>query len=61
MSNYKSAIDRLTRCESLGDIDRALDGFERVHQVGHLTDNELQRLDAKAFDIILDWQDEVTE
>ena len=60
MSNYKSAIDRLNRCESLGDIDRALQGFERVHQVGHLTDSELQRLDAKAFDIILDWQ-EVTQ
>lgn len=58
MSNYKSAIDRLNLCESLGDIDRALQGFERVHQVGHLTDSELQRLDAKAFDIILNWQDE---
>jgi len=60
MSNYKSAINRLNRCESLGDIDRALKGFERVHGVGHLTDSELQRLDAKAFDIILKWQDEVT-
>ena len=60
MSNYKSAIDRLNRCESLGDIDRALKGFERVHKVGHLTDKELERLDSKAFDIILDWQ-EVTE
>lgn len=57
MSNYKSAIDRLNRCKTLGDIDRALLGFERVHQVGHLTDKELQRLDAKAFDIILDWQE----
>jgi hypothetical protein len=57
MSNYKSAIDRLNRCQTLGDIDRALVGFERVHQVGHLTDSELQRLDAKAFDIILDWQE----
>lgn len=57
MSNYKSAIERLNLCESLGDIDRALKGFERVHQVGHLTDSELQRLDAKAFDIILNWQD----
>ena len=56
MTNYKSAIDRLNRCESLGDIDRALKGFKRVHQVGHLTDSELQRLDAKAFDIILNWQ-----
>ena len=56
MSNYKSAIDRLNRCESLGDIDQALKGFERVHKVGHLTDSELQRLDSKAFNIILDWQ-----
>ena len=57
MSNYKSAIDRLNRCKTVDDIDRALLGFERVHQVGHLTDSELQRLDAKAFDIILDWQE----
>ena len=57
MSNYKSAIDRLNRCKTVDDIDRALIGFERVHQVGHLTDNELRRLDAKAFDIILDWQE----
>ena len=56
MSNYKSAMDRLNRCKTLGDIDRALIGFVRVHQVGHLTDRELQRLDAKAFDIIIDWQ-----
>jgi len=56
MSNYKSAIDRLNRCKTVDDIDRALIGFERVHKVGHLTDSELQRLDAKAFDIILDWQ-----
>jgi hypothetical protein len=60
MSNYKAAIDRLNSCKTLGDIDRALRGFERVHKVGHLTDSELQRLDAKAFDIILDWQ-EVTQ
>ena len=57
MSNYKSAIDRLNRCKTVDDIDRALLGFERVHQVGHLTDSELQRLDAKAFDIILDYSE----
>lgn len=56
MSNYKSAINRLNRCESIGDIKRALKGFERVHEIGHLTDSELQRLDAKAFDILLKWQ-----
>ena len=56
MSNYKSAIDRLNRCKTLADIDDALQGFVRVHQVGHLTDKELQRLDARAVDIILDWQ-----
>ena len=60
MSNYKSAVDRLNRCNSLDDIETALKGFERVHKVGHLTDKELERLDAKAFDIILDWQ-EVTQ
>ena len=58
LTNYKSAIDRLNRCKSLYDVNRALLGFERVHKVGHLTDKELERLDAKAFDIILDWQDE---
>jgi hypothetical protein len=57
MNNYKSAIDRLNRCKTVDDIDRALIGFERVHKVGHLTDNELRRLDAKAFDILLDWQE----
>ena len=57
MSNYKSAIDRLNKCRSLYDVNRALLGFDRVHKVGHLTDKELQRLDAKAFDIILDWQE----
>ena len=56
MSNYRSAIDRLNKCKTLGDIDRALIGIERVHQVGHLTDKEFQRLDAKAFDITIDWQ-----
>jgi hypothetical protein len=56
MTNYKSAIDRLNRCKTVGDIGRALAGFERVHQVGHLTDSELQRLDGKAFAIILEWQ-----
>jgi len=60
MSNYKSALDRLNRCESLDDINRALLGFERVHKVGHLTDKELERLDAKAFDIIFNRQ-EVTQ
>jgi len=57
MSNYKSAVDRLNRCKSLDDIERALKGFERVHKVGHLTDKELERLDAKAFDIIFNWQE----
>jgi len=57
MSNYNSAVERLNRCKSLYDVNRALKGFERVHKVGHLTDKELQRLDAKAFDIILDWQE----
>ena len=57
MSNYKSAVNRLNKCKSLYDVNRALLGFERVHQVGHLTDSEFQRLDAKAFDIILDWQE----
>jgi len=60
MSNYKSALDRLNRCKSLDDINRALLGFERVHKVGHLTDKELERLDAKAFDIIFNRR-EVTQ
>tara|TARA_R110000822_G_scaffold104738_1_gene231815 strand:- start:72 stop:257 length:186 start_codon:yes stop_codon:yes gene_type:complete len=60
MSNYKSAVDRLNRCKSLYDVNRALLGFDRVHKVGHLTDKELERLDAKAFDMILNWQ-EVTQ
>ena len=57
LTNYKSAIDRLNRCKSLYDVNRALLGFERVHKVGHLTDKELERLDAKAFDIIFNLQE----
>ena len=57
MSNYKSAIDRLNRCKTLGDIDRALLGFERVHKVGHLTDKELINLDLKALDIVLEMEE----
>ena len=60
LSNYNSAVERLNRCKSLYDVNRALKGFERVHKVGHLTDKELARLDAKAFDIIFKRQ-EVTE
>ena len=57
MSNYKSAINRLNRCQTVGDIERALIGFGRVYQIGHLTDKEFQRLDCKAFDIILNWKE----
>jgi hypothetical protein len=57
LSNYKSAVDRLNKCRSLYDVNRALLGFDRVHKVGHLTDKELERLDAKAFDIIFNWQE----
>ena len=57
MSNYKSALDRLNRCKSLDDINRALLGFERVHKVGHLTDKELINLDLKALDIMLEMQE----
>jgi len=57
MSNYKSALDRLNRCESLDDINRALLGFERVHKVGHLTDKELINLDLKALDIVLEMEE----
>jgi len=57
MSNYKSALDRLNRCKSLDDINRALLGFERVHKVGHLTDKELINLDLKALDIVLEMEE----
>jgi len=57
MSNYKSALDRLNRCKSLDDINRALLGFERVYKVGHLTDKELINLDLKALDIVLEMQE----
>ena len=58
MSNYKSALDRLNRCKSLDDINRALLGFERVHKVGHLTDKELINLDLKALDIVLEMEED---
>lgn len=54
MSNYQSAIKRLKRCKGINEVNQALDGFDRVYNAGFLTESELQRLDAKAFDISMD-------
>ena len=53
MTNYQSAIKRLKKCKGINEINQALDGFDRVYNAGFLTESELQRLDAKAFDITM--------
>ena len=45
MSNYQSAIERIKKANTLQDLFRVGEGLERVHKIGHLTDNELSRLD----------------
>jgi len=52
MSNYKSAIERIKRANTLQDLFRASEGFKRVHKIGHLTDNEFGRLDLMICDKI---------
>lgn len=54
MTNYQSAIKRLKRCKGINEVNQVLDGFTRVYNAGFLTESELQRLDAKAFDTTMD-------
>jgi hypothetical protein len=52
MSNYQSAIERIKKANTLQDLFRVGEGLERVHKIGHLTDNEFRRLDIMICDKI---------
>lgn len=52
MSNYQSAIERIKKANTLQDLFRVGEGLERVHKIGHLTDNEFSRLDLMICDKI---------
>ena len=47
MSNYRSAISRINYAQCLTELDTVEQGLKNVHAIGHLTDNELMRLDIK--------------
>jgi len=47
MTNYKSAVERITKSTTNVDLDRAQAGFDRVFKAGFLTVSELQRLDGQ--------------
>jgi len=46
MSDYKSAVQRINNATSTLDLARTWLGLVRVYELGHLTEKELQRLDA---------------
>ena len=52
MSNYKSALKRILNANTDAEIDRVWRGLVNVHAIGHLTDNELMKLDLKICDRI---------
>ena len=58
MSNYKSAIDRINRAQTVEELHKVSDGLERVYRWAQLTDSEYMRLDVKLCDRInlLRWQ-----
>ena len=47
MSNYRSAIKRINHASCSAELERVERGLNNVHAIGHLTDNELMRLDIK--------------
>ena len=47
MSNYRSAIKRINHASCSVELERVERGLNNVHAIGHLTDNELMRLDIK--------------
>ncbi len=47
MSNYKWAIKRLEDADSVDKLNRVWGGLVNVHIVGHLSDQEIMRLDRK--------------
>jgi hypothetical protein len=58
MSNYKSAIDRINKAQTVEELHKVSEGLERVYRWGQLTDSEYMRLDGKLCDRInlLSWQ-----
>ena len=60
MSNYKSAIKRISTAQSALEIERIEQGLCNVHALGFLTDSELMRLDIKMLDRINQLLNEVT-
>ena len=58
MSNYKSAIDRINKAQTVEELHKVSEGLERVYRWAHLTDSEYMRLDGKLCDRInlLSWQ-----
>jgi len=58
MSNYKSAIDRINKAQTVEELHKVSEGLERVYRWEQLTDSEYMRLDGKLCDRInlLSWQ-----
>jgi len=52
-SNYKSASERIERATTRNDLSRAWQGCVRVYKIGHLTEKELTKLDAKILDKLI--------
>ena len=58
MSNYKSAIDRINKAQTVEELHKVSKGLEHVYKWAQLTDSEYMRLDVKLCDRInlLSWQ-----
>jgi len=58
VSNYKSAIDRINKAQTVEELHRVSTGLTRVYDIGQLTEGEYMRLDGKLCDRInlLSWQ-----
>ena len=52
MSNYKAALDRIDREQTVEGLYRVREDLARVYDIGHLTDSEFMRLDLKLGDKI---------
>lgn len=52
MSNYKSALDRIDRAQTVEELHRVSTGLTRVYDIGQLTEGEYLRLDLKLCDKI---------
>ena len=50
MSNYKSAVKRIDKADTVEDLKNLEKSFENVYRYGFLTDNEFILLDLKIAD-----------